>query len=488
MELPLEEVTLAECLRDAGYDTAHIGKWHLGGEGFGPRRQGFTLNIGGDDRGHPPSYFAPFGAKGRPLPGLDDAPAGQYLTERLTVEAERYVAAHRDRPFFLYLPHYAVHTPLQGEPERIAHYPDWDGTPHGRQENPYYAAVLESLDSGVGRVMASLEKAGIADRTIVVFISDNGGLATLEGPHTPATINAPLREGKGWLYEGGVRVPLIVHWPGRVGAGIETAPVSSVDLLPTLLALCGVADDHPRDGLSLAGLLLRGEALSPRSFFWHYPHYSNQGGKPGGAVRRGDHKLIVDDETGRRELFDLARDPRETRNLALERPDLTDRLARELETWREGVGAQRTAPNPDFVPNPQGPDGVVTLPAATAEVHGAQLRYEPLPHKKTLGFWTQVGDWAAWDFELSHPGEFVLEALVGCAAGSEGSVVEFRIDPVVLSLKVPATGGFQSFQPQRLGPFRLDGAGRHRLEVRATSKPGPAVMDLRQVRLVRVGP
>jgi arylsulfatase A-like enzyme len=459
-----------------------MGKWHLGGEGFDPTRQGFDINIGGDDRGHPPSYFAPFGANGRPLPGLADAPAGQYLTDRLTSEAERFIEGHRSTPFFLYLPHFAVHTPLQGKPDLVSGYPRWDGTPHGRQENPIYAAMLESLDQSVGRVLAALERAGLTDRTVVVFTSDNGGLATREGPNTPATNNAPLREGKGWLYEGGIRVPLIVRWPGHVRPGVETTPAWSGDLLPTLLALCGVTDSVSRDGVSLARLLTGGEPLAPRPIFWHYPHYSNQGGRPGGAVRDGGYKLIEFYENGRHELYETG-DESETHNLASVLPTKVAELAAELTAWRMSVGASMPTPSASYVPNPQSADGSITLPAATAEVHGSTLRFEPLPHKNTLGYWTRIDDRASWEFTLRRPGSFEVEALIGCGPGSGGSRVEFRVDGQVLTLDVFVTGGFQTFRPQRLGRVALDRPGRHVLEVRAVWKPVLAVMDLRQVTL-----
>ncbi len=265
-QLPLEEVTLAEALKAAGYATGHIGKWHLGGAGFEPTRQGFDLNIAGDDRGTTLSYFAPFARQGRTMPGLADAPEGQYLTDRLASEAERFIDGHRSGPFFLHAPHFAVHTPIVAKPELVEHYPKWDGTPHGRQEDPVYAAMIESLDEGVGRIVAKLDGLGLASRTVVIFTSDNGGVATSVDPtFTPPTINAPLREGKGWLYEGGVRVPLIVRWPGRIAPGVEETPAWGADLFPTVKALCGLADarDADLDGESLARLLTEGAPIAP---------------------------------------------------------------------------------------------------------------------------------------------------------------------------------------------------------------------------------
>jgi len=481
--LPAGEATIADRFRAGGYATAIIGKWHLGGPGFEPTRRGFDLNIAGDAGGTPLSYFAPYARGGRTMPGLDLAPAGEYLTDRLAAEAERFIEGHRAAPFFLYLPHFAVHSPIVGRADLVAKYPGWDGKPHGRQENPIYAAMVEALDDAVGRVVATLDRLGLAENTVVVFTSDNGGLATREGPNTPATINAPLREGKGWLYEGGLRVPLLVRWPGHVAPGVEETPAWTADLFPTLASSCGLADPGPVDGVSLAGLLTAGRPLAPRALHWHYPHYAPQGGKPAGAIREGDWKLIEFAETGRRELFDLGRDQGESTNLADKRPDKVRDLAAGLAAWRESVGARPATSNPGYTPNPQAEDGSISLHASSAEVHGAMLRFEPLPHKDTLGYWVRPDDWASWEFEVRRPGTFDVEALVGCGDGSGGSVVEFRSGDQVLRLVVPATGGFQSFRPQSLGRINLDRPGRHRLEVRATSKPGPAVMDLRRVTL-----
>jgi arylsulfatase A len=483
-ELPPGQPTLAEALRTDGYATAHIGKWHLGGKGFEPSRRGFELNVGGDASGTPLSYFAPFARGGRTMPGLEDAPDGQYLTDRLTDEAVKFINAHRSGPFFLSMPHYTVHIPLSAKAEMVARYPKWDGTPHGRQENPIYAAMLESLDESVGRVLATIKEAGLESRTVVIFTSDNGGLATLEGPNTPATNNSPLREGKGYLYEGGLRVPLIVRWPGRVAPGVDETPVWSADLFSTILHFAGSSKVEAGDGMSLDRLLTEGLPLPARPLFWHYPHYSNQGGRPGGALREGDWKLVEFYDTGRRELFDLKKDVRESTNLAGKLPERVRELATKLAAWRESVGAAMPSPNPDYLPNPQADDGTVTLAAASADVHGEMLRFEPLPHKNTLGFWTRVDDWASWEFVLRQPGTYRVEALVGCGNGSGGSAVEFRAGEQVLRFRVPETGGFQAFKKQELGRLKLDRSGRHVLEVRATAKPGPAVMDLREVKLV----
>src|SRR5687767_1324861 len=229
-DLPASEVTLPAALKKGGYATGHIGKWHLGGASARPQDRGFDVNVAGDHTGTPLSYFAPYQGKGgRFMPGLETAPAGEYLTDRLAAEAEKFLDAHKDKPFFLYLPHYAPHIPMRAKQELIARY---KAGPPGQQGNPVYAAMLESLDEAVGRVLKKLDDLKLADRTLVLFTSDNGGVCTLEGKQTPPTINAPLREGKGYLYEGGLRVPLVVRWPGVAKPGTTSAvPASSIDFL-----------------------------------------------------------------------------------------------------------------------------------------------------------------------------------------------------------------------------------------------------------------
>jgi arylsulfatase A len=492
-QLPHEETTLAEVLRDAGYATASIGKWHLGGSGFGPEQQGFALNVAGDAGGSPPAFFAPFlrtnekgKTVGRKLVGLEDAPAGSYLTDLLNDAAVKFIEEHRAQPFFLYLPHYTVHIPLQAKEPLIAKYPPKSEF-RGQQNNPVYAAMIESLDDGIGRILAKLDEWKLADDTIVIFTSDNGGLATLEGPNTPSTSNAPLREGKGFLYEGGIRVPLIVRWPAGVKAGQATDQIAcSVDLLPTLAELCGVKLPTAVDGASLAPVLLGKGEVKREAIYWHYPHYANQGGRPGGAVRAGDWKMIEFYETGRRELFDLKNDARESRNLAAQQPERLKELAAKLDAWRKTVGAQTMTPNPSYRPNPQAADGAITMHARSADVHGDQLRFEPLPHKNTLGYWTNRDDWASFEFEAERPGTFDVELLAGCGRGSGGSIVEITIGSEKASFTVEETGGFQEFRTKTVGRVTLEKTGRHRLDVRAMTKPGPAVMDLQQLRLVPV--
>ena len=493
-ELPLAETTLAEALKAGGYATAHIGKWHLGGEGFGPREQGFDVNIAGDHTGTPRSYFAPYhgGKKGQTaavMPGLEDAPAGEYLTDRLTAEAEKFIEAHRAEPFFLYLPHYGVHTPLKAKAEMIATYPSWDGVPHGKQENPIYAAMLESVDMSVGRIVAKLEQLGLRENTLVIFTSDNGGLATLEGANTPATNNGPLREGKGWLYEGGIRVPLIMSGPGVTKAAdgkparTDKTPVWSCDILPTVLELAGFKPAAAVDGASLAGLLKGDAAPQREALYWHYPHYANQGGKPGGAVRAGQWKLIEFYENGRHELFDVSASVNESRNLAAEKPDVVAELAVKLDAWRKSVDAQMPTPNADYVPNPAANDGSITLAARSAEIHGITLRYEPLPHKNTVGFWTNPDDYATWEFTVAKPGRYEVEILQGCGKGQGGSEAKIVVGGQTLAFTVEDTGHFQNFVPRTIGTVKIDQPGRMTLELRAVKKAKAAVMDCRQITL-----
>lgn len=482
-ELALEEVTLAELLATAGYQTGTIGKWHLGGAGFEPTKQGFIFATAGDAAGSPPSYFGPYRKNGRSIPGLVDAPAGEYLTDRLFAEAERFLEGHQREPFLLYLPHYTVHTPLEAKAELVERYRA--ATPAGSVSNPIYAAMLDSLDQGIGRLLAKLDQLKLADNTVVVFTSDNGGLATGEGPNTPSTSNAPLRDGKGYLYEGGIRVPLLVRWPGKVRAGsVCSVPVCSIDFFPTFAELAGVPVTTETDGASLVPLLEEQGGLARADLYWHYPHYSNQSARPGGAIRSGDWKLIEFFETGRRELFNLKNDPSEGTNLAPRDPERVKVLAEKLARWRESVQAQAMRANPDYRPNPQDKEGAILLHARSADVHGAQLRYEPVTHKNTLGFWIDVNDFASWDFTVTTPGTYRLHALQGCGPGSGGSRVEFRVAEQVVPMTVEETKGFQDFIERELGSVTLAAPGRYTLTVKAQSKPGPAVMDLRQVRLV----
>jgi arylsulfatase A-like enzyme len=346
-----EEVTLAELLKGAGYATAHIGKWHLGGEGWLPETQGFELNLGGSDYGQPPSYFDPYHREGQgDLGTLRPRRPGEYLTDREADEAATFIRAHRDRPFFLHLAHYAVHTPLQAPEELEARYA---GKPKGEQKNPRYAAMVHSVDQAVGRILGTLEEEGLTGRTLVIFTSDNGGLL---GP----TSNAPLRSGKGFPYEGGLRVPLMARWPGVIPqARVSHEPVIGMDLLPTIAAAAGVPLPEGRviDGVSLLDHLRSGaeSALERDALFWHFPHYRERHTVPPYSVmRRGDWKLVKWHEGPTFELYDLLRDPAEEADLAASRPELVREMDELLSAWLREVGARMPRPNPEYRPAPGG--------------------------------------------------------------------------------------------------------------------------------------
>ena len=360
--LPLEEVTIAEAFKEHGYATFFAGKWHLGGEGFHPDDQGFDINIGGMHGGGPyggGKYFAPFTG----MPNLEHIEEGRHLPAVLAEETSKFITAHKDQPFFAYLSFYSVHTPLMGRPDLVEKYQklreqlEIDGEIWGEegerkvrliQEHAVYAAMVEAMDEAVGVVLQTLEEQGVADNTIVVFTSDNGGLSTSEGHPTS---NLPLRAGKGWLYEGGVREPLIVRWPGHTAGGsVSEVPVTSTDFYPTLLDAAGLPAKPAQhvDGQSFA-TILNGEAedRSRAPLFWHYPHYGNQGGSPGGAVRVGDWKLIEWYTPGRPlELYNLAEDIGEQHNLAEANPAKTQELHAMLKAWREEVDAKMPTVNP----------------------------------------------------------------------------------------------------------------------------------------------
>jgi arylsulfatase A-like enzyme len=342
-ELKLEETTIAEALKPAGYKSASIGKWHLGGEGFTPVDQGFDINIGGTHSGSPPRsktpYFGPWD-----LPNLKGE-SGAFLTESLTRAACRFIDENRDHPFLLYLPHYTVHIPLNAAETEIARH---RAQANGRY-NPVYAAMVESLDASVGAVRDAVDKSGAAGRTLIAFFSDNGGLRYEGSSKAAVTDNAPYRAGKGHLYEGGIREPLIIRFPGVVQAGsVVQTPACSADFFPTFCELAGRPAGKV-DGASLVPLL-RGGRLKDRPLFWHYPHYSNQGGEPGSAIRDGDWKLIRFYDRPRQELFNLAQDPSETRNLAGREAGIVRRLAARLDAWLKETRAIIPSKNPNADP------------------------------------------------------------------------------------------------------------------------------------------
>ncbi len=358
--LPHNDVTLAEALREAGYRTFFAGKWHLGSEGSHPEDHGYEINIGGHHRGSPPGgFFSPY-----KNPKMTDGPAGESLPLRLADETARFIKSHGDKPFFAMLSFYSVHAPVQttrqlwskyqqaapklaGDAERFK----IDRTLPVRQvqDHPVYAGMVEVTDTAVGRVTAALEEAGLTDSTIVIFTSDNGGVSSGDAY---ATSNLPLRGGKGRQWEGGIREPFYIRYPAVTRAGSTcNVPVTGADFYPTILELCGLParQNQHVDGVSLVPLL-KGETIEPRPLYWHYPHYDNQGGEPSSILRDGDWKLIHYYDDGRNELYNLAVDGGEESDLARSYPARTDRMASQLMSWLDSVGAKYPEPDPRYDP------------------------------------------------------------------------------------------------------------------------------------------
>ena len=333
--LPLAAVTIAERLFAAGYATAHVGKWHLshttrGDQGvtekdLRPEKQGFELNIGGDSSGGPPSYFAPYR-----IPALAEGKAGEYLPERLADEAIAFIGAHRDGPFFLNWWPYSVHYPMQAREKVIAKYSQRTDI-----KDPIYAAMIEDMDTAIGRFLKALDEAGLRENTLVIFKSDNGGY---NGD------NRPLRGLKGMLYEGGIRVPWIIRWPGKVQPGAtNSTPVISMDCYPTLLEVAGLppTPDRPLDGKSLMPLLTQSPGFDRDALYFHYPNYAfHKQNRLGSAIREGDYKLIKNYDDDSLELYDLRSDIGEKNNLAAKSPELTKRLADKLDAWLRASDAR----------------------------------------------------------------------------------------------------------------------------------------------------
>jgi len=350
-DLAVSEVVFAEPIRAAGYRTAHMGKWHMGTGEFAPENQGFDLNIGGNDSGSPRGgYFAPW-----ENPQLQPGAEGEHLADRLADRAVEFIQAEDERPFLLYLPFYSVHTPIQAKADLEAKYAA--KPPTGGHSNPKYAAMVETLDTAIGRVLAALDESGVADHTVVLFTSDNGGLGGYAAAgvdnRIEVTTNAPLRGGKGMLYEGGVRVPLIVRWPGVSPPGATCMePVGSVDFFPTLLEIARAdrSGVDTIDGRSFTNLIRDGRGQEPRPpIYWHFPGYLEARAQtgawrttPGGAVLEGNFKLIEFFETGQLELYDLEEDIGEKVNLAESNPAKAQELYGKLLAWR----AETNAPMP----------------------------------------------------------------------------------------------------------------------------------------------
>ncbi|RJP27068.1 MAG: DUF4976 domain-containing protein [Candidatus Omnitrophota bacterium] len=361
-QLPLEETTIAETLKTHGYKTFLAGKWHLGGEGFYPEDQGFDVNKGGHEKGSPPGgYYSPY-----KNPKLEDGPEGEYLTDRLTDESIRFLEENRSHPFLLVLAFYTVHTPIQASKKHIEKFkskadhlpplngpveiPEHGGLTKQRQDNPDYASMVHAMDENVGRLMQKLDDLHLTNNTIVIFTSDNGGLSTRQKSGYP-TSNLPLRAGKGWCYEGGIRAPLIVRAPELTQAGsLCHTPVISTDFYPTILELTGLPlmPDQHYDGISLVPLLHGESNLNREALYWHYPHYHTSAWTPGAAVRAGDWKLIKFYDLEKTELYNLKEDLGERNDLSQSLPEKTDELSDMLRSWQKEIGAQSPIPNREY--------------------------------------------------------------------------------------------------------------------------------------------
>jgi len=366
-ELPLEEITIAEKLKEKGYKTGFVGKWHLGhDENFWPEFQGFDVNIGGWEAGQPRiiygvsnGYYSPYGN-----PRLKDGPKGEYLTDRLTDESIQFILENKNNPFFLYFSSYTVHTPIQpskkhfGKFEKkreklnlteVPHKKEGEGWTKLVQEDAAYASMIAELDESVGQILKILKNKGLDKNTWIIFTSDNGGLSTLMRRNAP-TNNGPLRAGKGWCYEGGIRVPLIISGPGVVSNGrVSEQPVVSMDFYTTILELANIPHEK-NDGVSLLPVLTQKGNINRDRLFWHFPHYHGSAWKPGSAIRKGDWKLIIYYEDNRTELYNLKNDPGELNDISEQFPKITTELKDQLLEMLVESDAKFPQTNPNFNP------------------------------------------------------------------------------------------------------------------------------------------
>ena len=497
--LPEGVPTLAQLLKPKGYVSAAIGKWHLGGKAHQPTDHGFD------------EYFPM-----RPNPGAESPQGGKGELGQAEA-AVKFIERSKDKPFLLYLAFDNPHIPLAAPAKAIA--------ANAQSFHPTYAALVESLDVAVGRVLKALDDQGVAKNTVVVFASDNGGVHVSELRETPPTHNGTARAGKGFLYEGGIRTPLIIRYPARLAAREVAEPVVLGDLCPTLCALAKAPAPAVPDFRDLSPLLFDSPPADakPRALTWHQPHYMNQGGKPAGAIREGDWKLIEQYEDGSLELYNLAKDPGERTDLAAAEPARVAALRGKLEAWRRSVGAAPLKPNPDFdrsrwercfvkfdatrvvaLPTSEamrplmaewrqamddatraGPNALIFLEARDAQVQAKKLKYEEPPQKDTLGFWVDPADTASWKFPVAQAGKYRVSVLQGCGKGSGGSTVALEAGAAKVEFTVEETGHFQRFVSREVGVLEL-AAGDNTLTVRPVKKKGAAVMDLRRVTLERV--
>lgn len=359
--LPLNEVTLAEQMKQNGYKTFFAGKWHLGSEGYFPEQQGFDFNIGGHEKGQPPGgYYSPYNN-----PKLSDGEEGEYLTDRLTDESLKFLEANKEGPFFLFLSFYTVHTPIEANRTYIDRFKaklanssdsipvkmsEHDGFTVQNQVNPDYASMIFALDVNIGRIITKLEDLNLSENTIIIFTSDNGGLSTLGEARTAPTSVKPLRAGKGWCYEGGIRVPLIIKDPGKELPAEIDYPVISMDFYPTILELAGLplAPEQHADGLSIVPLLNGEISIDREALFWHFPHYHGSTWTPGTALRAGKWKLIEFYDEEKIELYDLETDLRESNDLSEDYPEIVQELQSRLSEIQMSTKAKIPTVNPDF--------------------------------------------------------------------------------------------------------------------------------------------
>ena len=498
--LATDRPIISERLKEAGYATACVGKWHLGSKPLDAASRGFDFVFAG--RSNTP-------------PTAEEGGKGEFAQ---TAKAIEFIEANAKHPFFLYFAFDNPHVPLAAQPNRVA--------AKAHTFNPIYAAMIETLDTAIGRILAKLDALHLKEKTIVIFCSDNGGLHVPETPNTPATHNTPCRAGKGFLYEGGIRSPLIVRWPQKITPGTVSTPVIHGDIAPTLIEYAGAAPILPSDYTSIAPLLTGGGSIAARPLYWHMPNYTNQGGRPSGAIREEDWKLVEQFEDGGLELYNLKDYPSEQNNLAASEPNRIAAMRGKLEEWRRGVSASMPRANPSFqplhwdacyqqkdvsvveplatasdtaqtmldwrkamdqigtVPNdPSANAGLIHLEPKDAFLHASKLRYEPQPNKDTLGYWVDPSDWAEWECEVIHPGRYAIEILQGCSKG--GSLVEVQVGRTSTQFTVEDTGHFQRFIPRRIGVVDLP-TGKTTVAVRPMEKRGGAIMDLRRLSLIRV--
>jgi arylsulfatase A len=492
--LPTEELTIPEILKQKEYATACIGKWHLGFQPqFLPQRHGFDYYFGlpySNDMA--PAGNIPEGAAGSLNPKSEywnvplvrgeneiEKPADQHtLTRRYTDEGIKFIREHKGSPFFLYLPHTMPHVPLFAS-ENF----------QGKSRRGLYGDVVEELDWSVGQILQAIRAEGLAENTIVFFTSDNGPWLSQKIAGGSAGL---LREGKGSTWEGGMRVPAIAWWPGKIRAGqITSAIACAMDLFNTALDLAGaeIPKDRVIDGKNLAGVLF-GSAGSIRDEFYYHRDVQLF------AVRKGVWKAHFSSQSGYKNdrqrhdpplLFNLEEDPSEQFDRGAQHPEILREIKKLAEQHLASIAPGENQLSIGINVLKPGSDGVLLLHAKDAVIHGAVVRYESEPNKNTIGYWMKKEDWVSWDFEITSPGEYGVEALQGCGPRSGGSEVRFSVGEQALQMTVQETKHFQDFIPRKIGTFKFDRPGHYALKVQPQTKPGAAVMDLRQVRLIPGG-